>query len=158
MPAGFQTDHSPAKSKIFGDVKTYPNPFKFFNYWMSHAGFKTLLEEKWPRLVVGSKQFIMFQRCKAFKQDLREFIFKEFSKISERAKQATEELEDAQLAADQDTDNVALPDHLKMLKQKAELLTNSERKFYSQKAGIKNLIQGDKNTAFFHSMVKTNNM
>lgn len=46
MPAGFQTDHSPTKSKIFGDVKTYPKPVKFFNYWMSHAGFKPLLEEK----------------------------------------------------------------------------------------------------------------
>lgn len=99
----------------------------------------------------------MFQRCKAFKQDLCEFNFKEFSKISERAKQATKDLEDAQLAADQDTDNIALQEHLKVLKQKTKLLVTSERKFYSQKAEIKNLIQGDKNTAFSHSMVKTNN-
>ena len=31
MPPGFQTDHSLAKTKIFGDVKSYPKPFKFFN-------------------------------------------------------------------------------------------------------------------------------
>ncbi|XP_042003831.1 uncharacterized protein LOC121752809 [Salvia splendens] len=52
---------------------------------------------------------------------------------------------------------MALREQLKVLKQKAKLLVMSERKLFSQKAGIKHLFLSDKNTVFFHSMVKTNN-
>ena len=66
-------------------------------------------------------------------------------------------MEAAQLAIDQDTENQVLREQLRGLEQKAEQLATSETKFFSQKTGKRNLIHSDKNTAFFHSMVKTNN-
>ncbi|XP_047953408.1 uncharacterized protein LOC125199446 [Salvia hispanica] len=82
---------------------------------------------------------------------------KEFSDISAWAKEATKQLEELQLKADRDTSNRALQDQIRLLKQKTELLVTSEKNFYSQKAGLKHRLLSDRNTAFFHAMVRTNN-
>ena len=107
--------------------------------------------------MIGSKQFILAQRIKAFKLVLKDFNFKEFSNISERAKQAAKDLEAAQVALGLDTANLNLRVQFKQLKLKAETLGNAEMNFFSQKARNKHLLLSDRNSSFFHSMVKSNN-
>ncbi|KAL1554778.1 hypothetical protein AAHA92_15301 [Salvia divinorum] len=75
-----------------------------------------------------------------FKQVLRAFNFKEFSNISLRAKEATKELEELQTKADKDVGNVAIQEQINVMREKAEYLTNSEKDYFSQKAGLKHLI------------------
>ena len=59
--------------------------------------------------------------------------------------------------ADQDTSNSALQEQIRTLRKKAELLVKAEKNFFSQKAGLKHRLLSDRNTAFFHAMVRTNN-
>ena len=89
---------------------------------MTHADFEPLVRENGCKLVMDSKQFILFERGKAFKQVLKAFNFKEFSNITERAEESSKALEEIQLKLDQDTNSLALQAQVKELRLKAEFL------------------------------------
>ncbi|KAL0416629.1 UNVERIFIED_CONTAM: hypothetical protein Slati_3494800 [Sesamum latifolium] len=73
-----------------------------------------------------------------------------------RAKEADLALQEAQTQLECDPENPAIRGSLGDLRRKAVLLAEAERLFYYQKAKIHFLKSGDKNTKFFHDMVKRN--
>ncbi|XP_042060420.1 uncharacterized protein LOC121804780 [Salvia splendens] len=107
-PPGARTDHSPVIASLFGELRSFHKPFKYFNFWLTHAGFEPLLRDHWRIPIQGCKQFVLMQRGKEFKKMLKSFNFKEFSNLSQRVKDLTMELEDLQIAADRDTGNVEI--------------------------------------------------
>ncbi|KAL1532348.1 hypothetical protein AAHA92_32372 [Salvia divinorum] len=127
LPSGAYSDHSPIVTTLFGNIVSYPKPFKFFNFWLKHAGFNKLVEENWAVDVRGKAQFVLAERGKLFKKHLKEFNFKEFSEISKRAKVEGEKLEAMQKMADNNTLNRALRDQIACQKKKTAYLQNSER-------------------------------
>lgn len=157
LPSGAYTDHSPAVTTLFGNVVSFPKPFKFFNFWLKHAGFNKLVEENWATEVRGTAQFVLAERGKKFKVHLKDFNFKEFSEIAKRAKEAADELDAMQKLADVDTANIPLRNQIIRQKKKTAYLQNSEREYYVQKAKFKHSILSDRCTSFFHSLVKRNN-
>ncbi|XP_042056358.1 uncharacterized protein LOC121800935 [Salvia splendens] len=92
-PSGSYTDHSPAVTTLFGNIVSYPKPFKFFNFWLKHAGFNKLVEDNWSSNIRGKAQYVLAERGNEIKKHLKEFNFKEFSELSKRAKEAGEKLE-----------------------------------------------------------------
>ncbi|KAL0322497.1 UNVERIFIED_CONTAM: hypothetical protein Sangu_1869000 [Sesamum angustifolium] len=73
-----------------------------------------------------------------------------------RAKEADLALQNAQTHLESSPRDVAVRDSLGDLRKKATFLAEAERHFYYQKAKIHFLKQGDRNTKFFHDMVKRN--
>ncbi|KAK4389436.1 Retrovirus-related Pol polyprotein from type-2 retrotransposable element R2DM [Sesamum angolense] len=73
-----------------------------------------------------------------------------------RAKEADLALQDAQTHLESNPRDVTVRDSLGDLRKKATFLAEAERHFYFQKAKIHFLKQGDRNTKFFHDMVKRN--
>ncbi|KAL0284294.1 UNVERIFIED_CONTAM: hypothetical protein Sangu_2834200 [Sesamum angustifolium] len=65
-------------------------------------------------------------------------------------------LQDAQTHLESNPGDVTVRDSLGDLRKKATFLAEAERHFYFQKAKIHFLKQGDRNTKFFHDMVKRN--
>ncbi|KAK4417198.1 hypothetical protein Salat_2545400 [Sesamum alatum] len=65
-------------------------------------------------------------------------------------------LQDAQIQLESDPDNAAIRGSLGNLRKKAVFLAEAERQFYYQKAKIHFLKMVDRNTKFFHDMVKRN--
>ncbi|KAK4390169.1 hypothetical protein Sango_2080200 [Sesamum angolense] len=76
--------------------------------------------------------------------------------ISARAKEADLALEYAQTHLESNPGDVTVRDSLGDLRKNATFLAKAERHFYFQKAKIHFLKQGDRNTKFFHDMVKRN--
>ncbi|KAL0329452.1 UNVERIFIED_CONTAM: Retrovirus-related Pol polyprotein from type-2 retrotransposable element R2DM [Sesamum radiatum] len=79
-----------------------------------------------------------------------------YSHISVRAKEADLALQVAQTHLESNPGDVTVRDSLGDLRKKATFLAEAERHFYFQKAKIHFLKQGDRNTKFFHDMVKRN--
>lgn len=54
------------------DLARGPKPFKFFNCWLRHPGFRKLVEEWWQELhVTGCKMYILTEKLKLLRSKLR---------------------------------------------------------------------------------------
>ncbi|KAK6142914.1 hypothetical protein DH2020_023262 [Rehmannia glutinosa] len=104
----------------------------------------------------GKAQFILCKKLKALKPSLKELNTFHFSQISSRVKQVKTALKNSQIQLHTDPLNSALCDSVKELKAKETFLAKAERSFLFQKAKCDYLNNSDRNTKFFHSIVKRN--
>ncbi|KAL2224581.1 UNVERIFIED_CONTAM: Retrovirus-related Pol polyprotein from type-2 retrotransposable element R2DM [Sesamum indicum] len=124
--------------------------------WAEHPEFLSTVEQRWNLHVEGTPQFILCKRLKELKAELRAFNMQHYSHISTRAKEANLALQDAQNQLENNPGNVRLRESLGDLRRKTVFLAEAERNFFYQKAKIHYLKEGDRNTKFFHDMVKRN--
>lgn len=150
------SDHAYSVTSLFGINKKVPRPFKFFNMWTSHPKFKLFVQDNWSLPCYGHNQFIFAKRLKAMQAPLKKLNVLEFSDISSRASRAKEELEEAQRALDARPLDLALRQAVASLRPKAVFLVEAERQFLSQKAKYVYLAETDRNSKFFHSLIKRN--
>ncbi|KAL0308230.1 UNVERIFIED_CONTAM: hypothetical protein Sradi_5765300 [Sesamum radiatum] len=155
-PPGCLSDHSPGIVSIFDNPAPKPKPFRFFNMWADHPDFIPTVERRWGLNVEGTPQFRLCRKLKALKSSLKAFNNMHYSHISVRAKEADLALQVAQTHLESNPGDVTVRDSLGDLRKKATFLAEAERHFYFQKAKIHFLKQGDRNTKFFHDMVKRN--
>ncbi|KAL2248951.1 UNVERIFIED_CONTAM: Retrovirus-related Pol polyprotein from type-2 retrotransposable element R2DM [Sesamum indicum] len=155
-PPGCLSDHSPGIISIFDHTPTKPKPFRFFNMWADHPDFLATVEARWNLSVDGTPQFSLCRRLKTLKSTLKAFNKQHYSHISARATEAELALQEAQNRLESNPGDVALRDSLGDLRKKAVFLAEAERHFFYQKAKIHHLKEGDRNTKFFHDMVKRN--
>ncbi|KAL2253455.1 UNVERIFIED_CONTAM: Retrovirus-related Pol polyprotein from type-2 retrotransposable element R2DM [Sesamum indicum] len=155
-PPGCLSDHSPGIISIFDHTPTKPKPFRFFNMWADHPDFLATVEARWNLSVDGTPQFSLCRRLKTLKSTLKAFNKQHYSHISARATEAELALQEAQNRLESNPGDVALGDSLGDLRKKAVFLAEAARHFFYQKAKIHHLKEGDRNTKFFHDMVKRN--
>ncbi|KAK4438304.1 hypothetical protein Salat_0164700 [Sesamum alatum] len=155
-PPGCLSDHSPGIVSILDPPVSKSKPFRFFNMWANHPDFTTTVEHGWNLNVDGTPQFSLCRKLKALKGPLKAFNNLHFSHISVRAKEVDLALQDAQLELESNPGNSVIRDSLGELRKKTIFLAEAERHFYYQKAKIHFLKMGDRNTKFFHDMVKRN--
>ncbi|KAL0424176.1 UNVERIFIED_CONTAM: hypothetical protein Sradi_0952400 [Sesamum radiatum] len=155
-PPGCLSDHSPGIVSIFDNPAPKPKPFRFFNMWADHPDFIPTVERRWGLNMEGTPQFRLCRKLKALKSSLKAFNNMHYSHISVRAKEADLALQVAQTHLESNPGDVTVRDSLGDLRKKATFLAEAERHFYFQKAKIHFLKQGDRNTKFFHYMVKRN--
>ncbi|KAL0367896.1 UNVERIFIED_CONTAM: hypothetical protein Scaly_1008500 [Sesamum calycinum] len=122
----------------------------------THRDFMATVENDWNLNVDGTTQFSLCRKLKALKGHLKAFNNLHFSHISVKAKDADLALQDAQIQLESDPENAVIRDSVGELRKKAVFLAEAERHFYYQKAKLHFLKMGDRNTKFFHDMVKRN--
>ncbi|KAL0407932.1 UNVERIFIED_CONTAM: Retrovirus-related Pol polyprotein from type-2 retrotransposable element R2DM [Sesamum radiatum] len=153
---GCLSDHSPGIVSLFDPPTPKPKPFRFFNMWADHPDFLATVENGWNMNVEGTPQFSLCRKLKALKGPLKTFNNLHYSHISARAKEADLALQEAQRQLESDPENAVIRGSLGDLRSKAVFLAETERQFYYQKAKIHFLKLGDRNTKFYHDMVKRN--
>ncbi|KAL0395453.1 UNVERIFIED_CONTAM: hypothetical protein Slati_4511500 [Sesamum latifolium] len=121
-----------------------------------HPEFIATVEEGWRLNVEGTTQFKLCKKLKGLKNSLKALNRLHYSHISIRAKEADLDLQNAQLHLESNPGDTTVRDSLGALRKKAVFLAEAERYFYYQKAKIQFLKMGDRNTKFFHDMVKRN--
>lgn len=156
LPPGCLSDHSPIVVSVLKHSALGKKTFKFFNMWASHPDFLPLVSDVWGTTVYGTSQFTLCQKLKFLKGELKSLDNLHFSHITSRVRAVTTELEQNQLLLDQDPSDSVLRENVKALRAKASFLSEAERSFLSQKAKCDFLTKSDKNTKFFHSIVKRN--
>ncbi|CAH9134267.1 unnamed protein product [Cuscuta epithymum] len=150
-------DHVASLVRI-GQVKSMgTKPFKFFNMWLKHDKFKDILENVWIRNVVGTAQFRLARKLKLLKQPLKQLNQEEFSHISARAKASKKEYKRIFHLALVSPSDDRLKQELFDAKKRALFLKQAEEAYLMQKAKAIHIIEMDRSTKYFHSIVKKKN-
>nr|GMD79670.1 uncharacterized protein LOC109184888 [Ipomoea batatas] len=153
----FMSDHCPMIIKLFTNSEATNRPFKFFNMWISHPKFKTIVKDSWDIFIDGTHQYSFAMHLKALKSPLKRLNKEDFGHISERAVRANEDY--SSFAQNFDVLTASEDDRIMLqnLRNRACYLADAERQFFNQKLKLKSLIDGDKGTKYFHDLVKKSN-
>lgn len=148
------SDHAPAVLYM-AEKAGGPKPFRFTSCWMKHPEFKEILQKTWSERVEGNPLKSLHQKLKNLKKPLKKLNQEHFSYISMRVECARKELEKTQ------TELMQLPHNMELQKKErnelniyADLLS-AEETYYKEKARVKWLKDGDKNSKFFQRKVKS---
>ncbi|KAF1888435.1 hypothetical protein Lal_00011206 [Lupinus albus] len=131
-----------------------PSAFKFHKMWLSHVDCQRLVAETWRVEVVGCPLFVLSQKLRLLKKELKVWNFQVFGNIHERVKTAL-----ASVAAIQEVLNSS--GHDEDLLEQEHLAQNEllqalvmEEKFWQDKARLSWQNEGDRNTSFFLKTTK----
>lgn len=153
----FSSDHCLGLIQILDTSNEGNKPFKFFNMWIKHPMFSSILDTGWTTHVRGTKQFILSSKLKALKIPLKALNKAEFSHIYMRAETANSDFQAAYDALDVCFATEEQHNNVKMLRQKAMFLAEAERLFFCQKLKTSHLISADKGSKYFHDLIKSRN-
>ena len=72
-----------------------PLPFRFENMWLKEEGFKNLINEWWCSLEIrGSGSYVLTEKLKAIKVQLKNWNKNYFGRVEERKKEALKNLKE----------------------------------------------------------------
>lgn len=155
--AGGVSDHARCLIKLSGIQDEVRKPFRYFDFLADNEEFIPSIQESWSssaRLFHSRTALTDFHRkLKLFKPVLRAINRSHYGDITNRTKQAFEELCECQnrVLVDPSSANFA---QAAEASDKWHKLARIEEKFYRQKSCIRWLQAGDLNTCFFHRSVQ----
>ncbi|GAA0140201.1 hypothetical protein LIER_35201 [Lithospermum erythrorhizon] len=152
------SDHCPVITSLVKSFTSGIRPFKFMNMWLDHPSFDDVLHSVWDTWHGGMAQFSLCSKLKALKTPLKALNRDEFGSIFEKAKEANAAFKEAVQAHMDDPLNETLKLKCHELRERANFLSEAERSFISQKSGGKFLLEGDRCTKHFHSLIKRDNV
>ncbi|XP_042019063.1 uncharacterized protein LOC121766897 [Salvia splendens] len=128
-------------------------PFRFQNMWVRHEGFADLVREDWIQ-PTGAEGLLNFQiKLARIKRAFKEWDKKVFGNIHENLRHIEEKI----AAAQDDFEERPSPDNRVEVNRCIAMyirLLKMEEDFWRQKATLRWLAEGDKNTKFYQSWVK----
>lgn len=131
-PSGYVSDHSPRTLTIHPYLQPKANLFRYFNMWSFSRDFLPLLKPGIRTLV--------------------EHMFK----LSSRVDMAIKELEDLQLNPHYPRTSADWEHKIRYQKKITKRLMECERRYFAQLAKNNYTLHSDRNSAFFHSILKRN--
>ncbi|XP_042486110.1 uncharacterized protein LOC122066356 [Macadamia integrifolia] len=148
------SDHAPIL--VVSDSIARPGniPFRFNNFWMEHDLFDNVIQDVWNQEISGNPIFILSQKLKCVKMFIKPWGRKNFPNIDNEVKKAYDHLN----SVHQEIEAAGMSDDLfgREANAKTELLkaTQLQDNLWAQKAKLRWMKDGDKNSKFFHLSVK----
>ena len=90
------SDHSPMVVQVGGNDENIKKPFKFFDMWMDHEEFMPVVKKVWDQNSGGCPMYQLCCKLRKLKQELKLFNKTHFSNISDRVKDAKDQMDKAQ--------------------------------------------------------------
>nr|GEW54661.1 hypothetical protein [Tanacetum cinerariifolium] len=147
------SDHTPAMFVIPEVKKSKHMPFKFHNYLSSKEDFIPTVKNVWSNKVEGIAMFSLVSKLKLLKKPLRKLNFAK-GNLFDNVKRLRADLVLAQSAVCSDPHNGLLREiEAKAFKAYKSALRDEES-FLKQKAKIQWLDEGEKNSKYFHNVIK----
>ncbi|XP_042509284.1 uncharacterized protein LOC122084933 [Macadamia integrifolia] len=148
------SDHGPILMTAIASQRPLNCPFRFHQFWMDHEEFNNVVASSWFEWIAGPPIAVLTSKLKWLKGVLKTWARSAFPHIDR-------ELEDAKTVLNQIHDQIAregMNDHLFSLEADAKTglvkaLENHE-KIWAEKARIRWLKVGDRNSKYFHLSVK----
>lgn len=150
-----QSDHCPLVLSLFEERKYYGS-FKFQRQWIQEQFFKETMENEWHIFQADTPWHRLYGRLKHVKRKL-----KEWSKETRKEKQQQRiNLEESICRLDKEIQNgwseVKHAEYKRVQEQLNDLITQEEGTL-RDKARVKWLKEGDRNTTYFHACIKERN-
>nr|GEU95713.1 RNA-directed DNA polymerase, eukaryota, reverse transcriptase zinc-binding domain protein [Tanacetum cinerariifolium] len=146
-------NHSPAILKIPQAMIKKRKSFRLANYVTGKREFNELVKDKWNTKVQGHAMYKLVSKLKGLKQHLNKLKWKNGNLFKKVADIKTK-LYNVQRKIDLDPTNKSLKnENVGLLKEYKEA-SIYEEKLLRQKAKITWLREGDKNSAYFHKVLK----
>ncbi|GKA91117.1 RNA-directed DNA polymerase, eukaryota, reverse transcriptase zinc-binding domain protein [Tanacetum coccineum] len=142
------SDHSPAIMSIPRGCDKKKKSFRFANYVADKEEFIHLIKEEWKHEVRGCQMYKVVQRLKMLKKPLNNLNWHN-GNLLERASKLKRKLEEAQSNVDAAKKQIAMN-----LVNEYTKVAEDELKLLHQKAKIQWLKEWDKNSAYFHNILK----
>ena len=130
--------------------------FKFENMWLKVEGFVEKVQQWWSSYsFLGYPSFVLAQKLKALKEDLKKWNKEEFGDLAFKNKCLLLEL--LGLDAKEDILGLSLEDQARrtQVKGEIEVLASLEETFWRQKSRALFMKEGDNNTRFFHRLANS---
>ncbi|XP_074318678.1 uncharacterized protein LOC141655500 [Silene latifolia] len=147
-------DHTPCIVRNVKLDSRRANSFKYFNMWSDAPNFLDTVKSYWSQQIDGTKMFRVVKILKALKGGLKNLNKECFSDVELNASKANHTLEEIQLQLQDNYDN---PDLITLELQaldKVRFWTKARDSFLQQKAKTQWIDEGDRNTAYFHNVIK----
>ncbi|KAK3222119.1 hypothetical protein Dsin_009144 [Dipteronia sinensis] len=147
-------DHHPLLISYSAGVSSSPRPFRFQGMWVSHPSFLNLVRSVWSFSIARSGSGIVVQKLKLLKKALRRWNWEVFGDIALNVSNANEKvmLIQGMIGSEGFLDDLfrletsTLADLDSVLKQ--------HEIFLKEKSRVRWLAEGDRNSKFFHSLLK----
>ncbi|GJV18773.1 RNA-directed DNA polymerase, eukaryota, reverse transcriptase zinc-binding domain protein [Tanacetum coccineum] len=147
------SDHSPALLVIPHKMEMKVRSSSFSNFIATNKEFLPLVKKEWDVDIVGYKMYILVKKLKKLKYHLNKLSWKD-DNVLQRVANLKNKLSHVQNQLDKDCHNNSLSIKVaQVLKDYNEAVKDEENMLY-QLAKVDWLKEGDKNTTYFHQVVK----
>ncbi|GKC57554.1 hypothetical protein Tco_1085152, partial [Tanacetum coccineum] len=136
------------------DIQKKKSTFRFTNHVAEKEEFLEILKSVWQKDIKGCKMYRVVQKMKMLKKPLRNLSWKN-GDLFEKVQELKKSLEQVQSKLDTDPFNNDLKGKVVQLGKYYAEAAEDELKLLHQKAKINWLKEGDKNYAYFHSILRT---
>ena len=149
------SDHTPLIFKSSHISITGPKPFKFISAWLTHPSFLETVSNSWQNSVHATCPMTVMQlKLKRLKVVLKDWNANVFGNIHSQVEKAIEQL----LAIQNDIDTLGHSIPRDKAEENAQLnlqvALSRQEKFWKEKARIKWIKEGDRNSAFFQKIAR----
>nr|XP_028947429.1 uncharacterized protein LOC114820607 [Malus domestica] len=132
-----------------------PRPFRFQSMWTLHSEFSGLVAKCWQSTVVyGCPMFVMLEKLKALKRCLRVWNSTVFGDVHRNVTFAKERLQNIQNSISSDGNSQEKFNEEVVAKTAVLDALQMQEAFWHDRARVKWLTEGDRNTAFFHAYAR----
>ncbi|XP_028061195.1 uncharacterized protein LOC114264698 [Camellia sinensis] len=131
-------------------------PFRFLNAWTLHPNFLPFVEKWWmEHNVEGWAGFRLFKKMKELKIALKQWNNEVFGNVNTKLKQAEDELHMIDLVAEErELEEAKKKSRRREARVEVGYLTRMVERLWFQKSRLNWNFYGDKNTRYFHVLVK----
>nr|XP_027102884.1 uncharacterized protein LOC113724156 [Coffea arabica] len=151
------SDHAPLLLSVSTRLDGKPRSFRFINAWADREDFLATVRESWQQECGGSPMHVLCSKLQRLKRHLRLWNKGRVGNFSDNVAKAEGEVGRLErMLEDGGSEGV----HLELQQAQASLrrALTMEESLWRQRARVKWLALGDRNTKFFHSVVKQRRM
>lgn len=149
------SDHNPLIFSGSRVLSSGHRSFRFQSMWVQHPSFRETVTHCWRNTVVyGCPMFIILQKLKALKTCLRQWNFSVFGDVHNRVANARHNLSMIQQRISTEGINNDLFEEEIVAKTTVMESLQMQEAFWKDRARVKWLTKGDRNSSFFHAYAR----
>ncbi|OVA06545.1 Ribonuclease H domain [Macleaya cordata] len=150
-----KSDHSPLVGSTTSIPKPHNAPFRFQKMWLTHTKFLDTTKHSWDTpIAAGNKATRFAYKLKRLKEHLKWWNINVFGDINQKMQNLEKVVHQAMQESDDDPDNLDKLSHLLQSQRDLDVISSQYDTFIGQKAKIKWINEGERNTRYLHTSIK----
>ncbi|KAL6565178.1 hypothetical protein OROMI_016628 [Orobanche minor] len=149
----YKSDHNSLLCQFSNIISKPKSSFRFQNMWVKHHLFLPTVKESWDLYSNSRGMLKLLEKLSRLKYTLKEWNKLEFGNIFDKIDEAQYAVDVAENNFDLDPNTLNLV-HLKKMNANLTLTLSMEEVFWKQKSHVKWIVEGERNSKLFHTIVK----